>query len=136
MFNISLDVEPFVSFVPACTMIWPGFLWSNGMVWWFKSSTVAPGKFLTLTVRLPPLHNPSSKTPSMMESPTINAVLFDHWVMSEVIFSLEVLIVFKSAVSFFSFISNRSFVFRLSQFFLTLDYPFFAENLSDHYLYY
>ena len=91
LFNISLDVEWYASFVPAWTMMWLGFFWSNGMIWWFKSSTVAPGKFLTLTFRPPP-HNPSSKTPLMIESPTINILFFGHFPFSVVIFSLAALL--------------------------------------------
>ena len=63
------------------------------MIWWFKSLTVAPGKFVTLTFRSPP-HNPSSKTPLMIESLTINAVFFAHCPFSVVIFSFAVLLPF------------------------------------------
>ena len=58
------------------------------MIWLFKSSTVAPGKFLTLTFQPPP-HNPSSKIPLMIESPTINVAFFGLCPFSVVIFSLE-----------------------------------------------
>ena len=61
------------------------------MMWLFKSSTVALGKFLTLTL-WPPPHNSSSKTPLMIESPTINVVFFGYFPFSVVIFSLEVLL--------------------------------------------
>ena len=88
LFNISLDVEWYASCVPAWTMMWLGFFWSNGMIWWFKSSTVAPGKFLTLTFQPPP-HNTSSKIPLMIESPTINVAFFGLCPFSVVIFSLE-----------------------------------------------
>ena len=91
LFNISLDVEWYASFVPAWTMMWLGFFWSNGMIWWFKSSTVAPGKFLTLTF-WPAPHNPSCKTPLIIESLTINVVFFGHCPFSVVIFSLAALL--------------------------------------------
>ena len=61
------------------------------MIWWFKSSSVARGKFLTLSIR-PPLHNPSSKAPLMIESPTINVVFFSRCPFSVVTFSLATLL--------------------------------------------
>ena len=90
LFNISVDVEWYVSLVPAWT-IWLGFFWSNGIMWWFKSSMVAPGKFLTLTLHTL-THNASCKTPLMIESPSINFMLFGHCPFSVVIFSLAVLL--------------------------------------------
>ena len=91
LFNTSLDFEWYVSIAPAWIMIWPDFFRSNGMIWWFKLSTVAPGKFLTLTLQPPP-HNPSSKTPLMIGSPTINIVFFGHCPFSGVIFPLALLL--------------------------------------------
>ena len=61
------------------------------MIWWLESSIVAPGKFLTLIFRSP-LHNPSSKTPLMIESATINVVFFGHCPFTVITFSLEVLL--------------------------------------------
>ena len=91
LFNIPLYVEWYSSFVPAWTITWLGFFWSNEMIWWFKSSIVAPEKFPILTF-WPPPHNPSSKTPLMIESPTINVVFFGHCPFSVVIFSLAALL--------------------------------------------
>ena len=90
-FNISLEVKWYAPFVPAWTMMWLSFFWINGVIWWFKSSTVAPGKFITLTFRPHP-HHPSSKTPLMIESPTINVVFSDHCPFSVVIFPLAALL--------------------------------------------
>ena len=90
-FDISLDVEWYASFVPAWTIMWLSFSWCSGMIWWFESSTVAPGKFLTLIFRSPP-HNPSSKTPMMIESATINVVFFGHCPFTVIMFSLAVLL--------------------------------------------
>ena len=60
------------------------------MMWSFKSSTVTPGKFLTLTLR-PPSHNPSTKTPLMIDLQNINVAFFGHCPFSVVTFSLAVL---------------------------------------------
>ena len=91
LFNISQDVEWCASFVSAWTMMWLGLFWSNRMIWWFKSSAVAPEKFLNLTF-WPPPHNSSSTTPLMIESPTINFVFFGHCPFSVGIFSLAALL--------------------------------------------
>ena len=105
LFNIFLDVERRVSFAPACTMIWLGFFWSNRMISWFKSLTVATGKFLNLTLRPPP-HNPSSKTSLMMEWPTTNVVFIDHCLFSVVFFSLPFYILLFNFAFCYVFLSS------------------------------
>ena len=87
LLNISLEIKGYVSFVSVCKMIWLGFFWSNWMVWWFKSSSVAPEKLLVITWQ-PTSHNPFSKTPLMMDSLTNKVVFFSHCPFSVAIFSL------------------------------------------------
>ena len=102
--------------------------WSNVMIWWFKSSTVTPGKFLTLTLR-PPSHNPCSKTPLTIESPTINVMFFDHCSFSVVVFSLAVItlkVVLRPIIFFFLFLIFTSF----SCFFIELIFPRFQLFIS------
>ena len=75
---ISLDVELGASFVPICIIILVGFFPIIGIIWWFKSSTVEPGKRLTLN-RRPCPHNFSSTIASSIESPRMTVVLIGHW---------------------------------------------------------
>ena len=75
---ISLDVELGASFVPICIIILVGFFRIIGMIWWLKSSTVDPGKRLTLT-RRPYPHNFSSTILFSIESPTMTVVPIGHW---------------------------------------------------------